>query len=55
MLAPQLCKNIEGDPATPGYAATTCWRPSQSMNCNGDCIRLGQDKVPESFFTPLNK
>jgi len=23
-----LCKNIEGDPATPGRAATTCWRSS---------------------------
>ena len=26
MLAPQLCKNREGDPAKPGHAATTCWR-----------------------------
>ena len=25
MLAAQLCKNIEGDPAKPGFAATTCW------------------------------
>ncbi len=22
----ELCKNIEGDPAKPGLAATTCWR-----------------------------
>ena len=22
----QLCKNIEGDPAKPGFAATTCWQ-----------------------------
>ena len=21
-----LCKNSEGDPAKPGYAATTCWQ-----------------------------
>ena len=26
MLASRLCKNIEGDPAKPGLAATTCWR-----------------------------
>jgi hypothetical protein len=24
----QLCKNIEGDPAKPGFATTTCWEPS---------------------------
>jgi hypothetical protein len=26
METQELCKNIEGDPATPGLAATTCWR-----------------------------
>jgi hypothetical protein len=25
MLALELCKNSEGDPAKPGLATTTCW------------------------------
>jgi hypothetical protein len=29
----QLCKNIEGDPAKPGLAATTCWRPIVNRFC----------------------
>ena len=29
METQELCKNSEGDPATPGLAATTCWRPHQ--------------------------
>ena len=48
----QLCKNIEGDPAKVRPAATTCWQRSQSMNYVGVCIRLGPEKVAESFFTP---
>jgi len=47
-----LCKNIEGDPAKPGLAATTCWRLSPSMNYVGDCICLRSEKVAEDFFTP---
>ena len=31
MLAQELCKNIEGDPATPGSAATTCWTSTHSI------------------------
>jgi hypothetical protein len=25
METQELCKNIEGDPAKPGFATTTCW------------------------------
>ena len=50
MLAPQLCKNIEGDAAKPGLAATTCWQRSQSMIYVSDCIRLGSEKVGENFL-----
>jgi len=31
----QLCKNIEGDPATPDLAASLCWEP---------------EKVADTFF-----
>ena len=51
MEARELCKNSEGDPATPGLAATTCWGRSQSINYVAVCIRLGQDKVSDTFFT----
>jgi len=27
----ELCKNSEGDPATPGLAATICWRREKEM------------------------
>ena len=45
-----MCKNIEGDPAKPGSAATICWRRSPSINYLAVCIRLGSDKFADSFL-----
>ena len=37
----ELCKNSEGDPATPGLAATTCWQVFSVNELRGRLHSLG--------------
>ena len=43
----ELCKNIEGDPAKPDLAATTCWRPNNQRSVY---ISLTAGKVLMPFY-----
>ena len=45
MLAQELCKNVEGDPAKPGSAATTCWRHEDEV-----ALFLFPDPVLPPFY-----
>ncbi len=42
----QLCKNIEGDPAKPGLAATTCWQTTMPP-CPLNKLGLPNEQIEE--------
>ena len=51
----ELCKNIEGDPAKPDLAATTCWQVFSVNGLRGRLHSLWVQRVLAVFIRPWHR